>query len=78
MSVYNWCNCGKVRSILELYDQEKVYQFLMGMNRAGKKPAQPAKSLRPDPNQPMRIYSVYLTIQVGFYPTHVGQGGFRV
>jgi hypothetical protein len=32
MSVCNCCNCGRVKSVLELHSQEKVYQFLMGLN----------------------------------------------
>ena len=32
MSICNCCNCGRVKSILELHSQERVDQFLMGLN----------------------------------------------
>ncbi|XP_059436398.1 uncharacterized protein LOC132169376 [Corylus avellana] len=32
MSACNCCNCCRVQSILEIHSQEKVYQFLMGLN----------------------------------------------
>ncbi|XP_059436248.1 uncharacterized protein LOC132169195 [Corylus avellana] len=32
ISICNCCNCGRMKSILELYSQEKVLQFLMGLN----------------------------------------------
>jgi hypothetical protein len=32
MSVCNCCSCGRVKSVLELHSQEKVYQFLTGLN----------------------------------------------
>jgi hypothetical protein len=32
MSICNCCNCGRVKSILELHSQEQVDQFLVGLN----------------------------------------------
>lgn len=32
MSICNWCNCGRLKSILELHSQERVFQFLIGLN----------------------------------------------
>jgi hypothetical protein len=32
VSICNCCHCGRMQSILELYSQERVLQFLMGLN----------------------------------------------
>jgi hypothetical protein len=32
ISICNCCHCGRMQSILKLYSQERVLQFLMGLN----------------------------------------------
>jgi hypothetical protein len=32
ISICSCCHCGRMKSILELYSQERVLQFLMGLN----------------------------------------------
>ena len=32
MSVCNCCSCGRIKSVLEIHGQDKVYQFLIGLN----------------------------------------------
>jgi hypothetical protein len=32
ISVCNCCSCGRIKSVLEIHGQDKIYQFLMGLN----------------------------------------------
>jgi hypothetical protein len=59
MSICNCCNCGRVKSILEFHSQERVYQFLMGLNDSFS--AVRAQILLTDPLPPLnKVFSLII------------------
>jgi hypothetical protein len=59
MSICNCCNCGRVKSILELHSQEQVDQFLMGLNDSFS--AVRAQILLTDPLPPLnKVFSLII------------------